>query len=427
MRIELPYGKNGKVTAEIPDERLVGIIEPKEIASLPSKKGKIEDALLNPIGSDRLSKIVKQNDKVTIIVTDISRPCPDDRLVPAILRELDMANVRKDQVTMIVANGSHRPMTDQELKEKVGEEVFEKTTIINHVCTDQEDLKFIGKTPNLDIPLSVNKEIINTNMLISTGMVDTHIFAGYAGNGKSVMPGVSAIKTIEGMHRPELLDNPNVGVCLVDRNPVHLDIVEAARKADLRFIVNVILNGKGEIAKAAAGDMVRAHGELVRTMDDCVKVPIQELPDIVVSCAGYPKDRDLYQATRAANNFVCGPTPAIKKGGVIIIPAPCEDGVGSKTFYEWMKDARNLDEILERGKKEPTIGAHRPYIMAKILKRASVIIVGSKIPGAVEEMKMSAIKTMDEALEMSLKKTGKKAKILVSPHGTTTVPIFKTG
>jgi len=424
MKIGLTHGNGGKVSVEIPDKNLMGIIEPKEISSLTDVETKIREAMSNPTCSKRLSEIIKPRNNVVIIVTDITRPCPDDKLVPIILEELYNADVPYDKVTILIATGMHRPMTDREAMEKLSKGVYERVEVVNHVCTDKENLVFLGKTPNLRIPLWVNKIVADADVVISTGMVDTHIFAGYTGGGKSVMPGVSGLETIENMHQPQWLDNPFVGVCSVDRNPVRLDVDEAARKAGLRFIVNVVLNGYGEIAHIRAGDPIRAHRELVKIMDKIVKVPIPELPDIVISVPGYPKDRDLYQATRAANNFVCGPTPAIKRGGVITIPALCQDGTGSNTFYEWMKNAKDLDEITERGIREPILGAHRPFIMAKILKRADVIVVSSKIPCIVEEMKMIATETMDEALEMAMKKMGDEAKILISPHGLTTVPIL---
>jgi len=424
MKIELPYGKDGKVNVEIPEENLLGIIEPKEIRGLADLETKIKDSMRNPVGSKRLSGIIKPEDNVVIVVTDITRPCPDNKLVPVILDELHDADVRDEQVTILIATGMHRPMTKREIIKKLGKDVYERVEVINHVCTDTENLVFLGKTPNLGIPLWVNKVVADADVRISTGMVDTHIFAGYAGGGKSIMPGVSGLETIENMHRTKWLDNPLVGICNVDNNPVRLDIDEAAKKADLHFVVNVILNGCGEVALISAGDPIGAHRELAKAEDKIVKVPISELPDIVISAPGYPKDRDLYQATRAANNFVCGIGPAIKKGGVIIIPATCQDGTGSNTFYEWMKNARDIDEIIERGKTEIEIGSHRPYIMAKILKWADVIIVGSRIPHIVEEMKMIAAETIDEALEIAVQKTNDKAKMLVSPHGLTTVPIF---
>lgn len=427
MRIELAYGKRGKISVEVPDENLIGIIEPKEIPGLADVEMRVREAMSNPAGSKCLSEIVKPGDEVVIIATDISRPCPDDKLVPVILEELHDANVRDDQVTVVIATGMHRPMTDQEVMEKLGREVCERVEVVNHVCTDGENLVFLGETPNLGIPLWINRIVADADVAISTGIVDPHVFAGYTGGGKSVMPGVSGLETIENMHRPQWLDNPLVGVCKVDRNPVRLDIDEASGKAGLRFVVNVILNRDGEIAHIRAGDPVRAHKELVEIMDKIVKVPIPELPDIVISVPGYPKDRDLYQATRAANNFVCGLAPAIKKGGVIIIPAPCQDGTGSDTFYEWMKNAKDLDEIVSRCRGEIKIGSHRAYIMAKILKRTDVIIVGSRVPHIVEEMKMIAAETMDEALEVAMEKVGDRARILISPHGLTTVPIFKQG
>jgi nickel-dependent lactate racemase len=423
MKVKLPYGFE-KIEVEIPEENLIGIVEPKEVPSLSDVELKIKEALKSPIDSPRLSSLVKAGYTVTIIATDISRPCPDHIILPPILEELNRAGVHDDHIKIVIATGMHRSMTEEELKDKVGEEVYEKVEVINHVCTDEENLKFVGYTPNLKIPLTVNKEVLDADFVISTGMVDPHIFAGYTGGGKSVMPGVSALETIEEMHMPYRLDLPNVGICICDNNPIRMDMDEAGRMSGLKFIVNVALNLKYDIASISAGDVVAAHRKLVKFVDSIVKVKIPIEPDIVISAPGYPKDRDLYQATRAANNFVCGPKPVVRRGGVIIIPAPCQDGVGSETFYNWMKEAKTLDDILERGRRERSVGAHRPYIMAKILKHADVIIVGSKIPDKVEEMKMIAAENMNEALKIAFLKLGEKAKILVTTHGLTVVPIL---
>lgn len=424
MRVKLPYGLN-EIEVEIPDKNFMGIIEPRNIASLPNVHLKIKEALRSPTGVPSLSSLVKSDFKVIIIATDISRPCPDRVILPPLIEVLKGAGIRDDNIRILIATGMHRPMTEEELKEKLGEEVCEKFEVVNHVCTDEKSLKFIGTTPNLKIPLWVNRAVVEADFVISTANVDPHIFAGFSGGGKSVMPGVSGIRTIEEMHRPERLDLPHVGICSVEKNPVRLDIDAAGKMAGLKFIINVALNLNYEIAAVRAGDPVKAHRELVKSAEEIFTVQVPTEPDIVISAPGYPKDRDLYQATRAANNFVCGPKPVVKRGGVIIIPAPCQDGVGSETFYKWMKEAKTLDEILERGKWEINVGAHRPYIMAKILKHADVIIVGSKIPKEVQEMKMLHAESMEEALDIALKKVGRNAKILVTTHGLSIVPIIK--
>jgi nickel-dependent lactate racemase len=423
MIIDLPYGENGKIRAEIPSDNLLGIIEPREMPALSNIEKAVKDSLASPNGSTRLSEIIKHGYKVTIIVTDITRPCPDKQLLPPILAELRNAGIPEEQISLVIATGMHRPMTVQECVDKFGEQICETGRLTNHVSSDEGNLVGLGRTSNLQIPLSVNKVVAEADVVVSTGMVDTHIFAGYSGGGKSVMPGVSGLETIENMHRPVWLENQSVSICSVDRNPVRLDIDEAAKKAGLCFVVNVVLNGKEEVAHVSAGNPVTAHRECVKVADHIFRVPIPRIPDIVISVPRYPKDIDLYQATRAANNFVCGSCPAVKRGGVIIIPAPCQDGTGSDTFYEWMKEAKNLDEITMRCRKELRVGSHRPYIMAKIMKWVDVIIVGSRIPNTVEEMKMLPATTIEEALEIAFKRTSREAKILVSLHGLTTVPV----
>lgn len=145
MRIELPYGKDGKVSAEIQSENLIGIVEAEEIPGLAEVGAKIREAMLNPTASKRLSEMIEPGDKVVLIVTDISRPCPDEKLVPVILEELHNADVPDDQLTILVATGMHRPMTDEEVMEKLSKDVYERIEVINHVCTDKENLMFLGK------------------------------------------------------------------------------------------------------------------------------------------------------------------------------------------------------------------------------------------------------------------------------------------
>jgi nickel-dependent lactate racemase len=422
--ISLPYGKS-TIKVKVPKENLIGVIEPRDLPPVKDPVEAVKKAVSNPISSPRLFEIAKSGDKVAIVVTDITRRCPDNILMPVILSELKKGGVRTEDITAVIALGIHRPMTPEEIRTKIGEEAFRQVKTINHNCLDKSQMVYIGATRRLKIPAWINKIVAEADVVITTGVVEAHIFAGYSGGRKSIIPGVSGEEAIAAVHRPEWLDDPRVGAGIIEGNPVHEDMVELAKLVGVDFIVNVVLNSQDEIVQVAAGDLTAAHEKLIETYDKMYKVEIYEQADIVISSPAYPKDINLYQATRAANNIVLVPNPSVKKGGIIIIPAPCQEGIGDELFYEWMKTARNPSEVLERAKREYKMGVHKPYLLSKILSHAEVIIANSVLPASLlREMHLTPAKTVDEGLEIAFKKLGGNARILVSPHGISTIPIL---
>jgi nickel-dependent lactate racemase len=422
--ISLPYGKS-TLKVKVPKENLIGVIKPRDLPPVKDSVETVKEAVSHPISSPRLSEIAKPSDKVAIVVTDITRRCPDNIIMPVILSELKKAGVRAQDITAVIALGIHRPMTQEEIRAKIGEEAFRQVKAVNHNCLGKSQMVYIGTTQRLKIPIWINQIVAEADVVITTGVVEAHIFAGYSGGRKSIVPGISGEEAIAAIHRPEWLDDPRVGTGIIKGNPVHKDMVELAKLVGVDFIVNVVLNSEDKIVQVAAGDLIAAHEKLIATYDKMYKVKIREQADIVISSPAYPKDINLYQATRAANNIALVPNPSVKKGGVIIIPAPCQEGVGDELFYEWMKTARNPLEVLERAKREYKIGVHKPYLLSKILSHAEVIIANSVLPESlIREMHLTPAKTVDEALEMAFKKLGRNARILVSPHGTSTIPIM---
>ncbi len=422
--ISLPHGR-GDLTIRVPEKNLIGVIEPRDLPGVPDPLKEVERALKNPIESPKLESIAKPGDKVAIVITDVTRRCPDHIIVPAVIRELKKAGVRLKDITVVTALGIHRPMTEEEIKSKMGE-AYGLVRAINHDCYDKEKLSYLGETRRLKTPVWINKLVVESDVIITTGVVEAHTIAGYSGGRKSIMPGVSGKETIAATHRPELIDNPDVCVGKLEGNPFHEDIVEIARLVGVDFIVNVVLNSKNQIVKATAGDLVKAHEALVSIYDKMYKVQVNEVPDIVISVPAPPKDINLYQATRAGNNLVLVPKPLIKRGGTIIIPALCRDGVGDEVFYQWMKSAKDPLEVLERAKKHYRIGVHKPYILSKILQRAEIFITNSAIKDEViREMHMIPAKDVEEALNLAFEKHGKDARVLVLTHGVVTIPVLR--
>ncbi|NIM45076.1 MAG: nickel-dependent lactate racemase [Nitrososphaeria archaeon] len=422
VSIELPYGKSF-LEVKIPTRNFAGELECHDIPGVRDELGEIQRAVENPIEKKRLCEIASSGDTVSIVVTDITRRSPDHKILPSILKELKSVGVHDEKITIVTALGIHRPMTEEEIKLKIGSEAFKHIRTVNHNCHDKRQLMYLGETGNLKTPVWVNKTVAEADIKVTTGIVEIHTIAGYSGGGKSIMPGVSGEEAIMATHKPEWIDNPKAALGLIEGNPIHEDIVELARMAGVDFIVNTVLNSRDELVCAAAGDVEEAQLNLIETYDRMYKVPLDEPADIVVSAAGYPKDLNLYQASRAANNFVLVPKPTVKEGGIIIIPAPCQDGVGDQLFYEWMRDAEKPQDVLERAYREYKIGVHKPYIMSKILAHADVILAGSQIPDeTVKEMLMIPARNVEEALEWALKKLGSDSRVLVAPHGFFTLP-----
>lgn len=424
LSVSLPYGKSS-LQVDIPERNFAGEIQVKDLPMVASPTDEVRRAMQNPIECQRLSEMVDPEDEVVIVVTDMTRRSPDAAIMDVVLEELHIAGVRNENITAVTALGIHRPMTPQEIEEKIGNRAFTQIRTLNHNCHDQENMVNLGKTKNVRAPIKVNKTVVEADFVITTGVVEIHTFAGYSGDGKSIMPGVSGEEAIAETHRPVWIDHPKVGIGVIDGNPIHEDIVETARKVGVDFIVNAVLNSKDEPVRVAAGDMEKAHRSLICSYDDMYKAEISEPVDIVISCPGYPKDINLYQATRAANNFVLVPKPAVKRGGTIIIPAPCQDGVGDDFFSQFMISSEHPRQIIEEARERRELGIHKPYIMAKILMHADVIVAGCQVPDlTIRKMHMIPMKTVEEAIEFSLKKHGPDSRILVAPHGFSSIPVL---
>jgi nickel-dependent lactate racemase len=421
ISIRLPYGKD-MLRVKVPKRNFIGIIKPYDLPGHLNPYKEIQRAILNPIRSQRLKSIAKHGDKVAIVITDVTRRCPENIIIPILFRELREAGVRRKDITVVTALGIHRPMTAREIKAKIGK-TYGLIKAINHNCYDKNNLTYIATTKYLKTPVWVNKIVAEADIVITTGTVEAHTIAGYSGGRKSIMPGVSGKETIEATHKPILIDNPNVGVGIIKDNPLHEDMVEISRLVGVNFIVNVVLNSRNEIVQVTAGDPIVAHEKLISIYNKMYKIKINEIADIIISSPTYPKDINLYQATRAANNFVLIKKPIIKRGGIIIIPALCKDGIGDPLFYEWMKNAKSSSEVLERVKEEYQIGAHKPYILSKILEWAKVIITNSILPDrTIKEMHMISSHTIENALKIAFEEVGSDARILISTHSTSIIP-----
>lgn len=415
----LPYGDT-EVCARIPTRNFLGSIEPKEKPGAPGVGAEINRALNEPIGTKRLRQIASAGNKVAIVVDDATRPAPSDLMVPPVLEELNLAGVKDEDVTIIFGCGTHRSVTSEEARRLLGENVLKRVKVISHDCR-AEDRVYVGKTKTLGTKVYLNKIFAEADVKVLTGDVGLHYYAGYGGGRKSVLPAVSSLETIR--HNHASLVDPKARSGVLDGNPVHEDMVDAARLAKVDFILNVVQNSKGEVVKAFAGDVEQAFNEGVKLVDEMYKVPIEQKADIVVvSSGGYPLDVNLYQAYKGIDNAL----NAVKRGGVIILGAECREGHGDDVFYEWMTKFKTLKRVEKEVKRNFVLGGHKAYYLMKALQKANIILV-SAMPDyyAVNVFKLKTARAVNDALREAFSIKGKKAKVWAIPHGNETLPIVK--
>jgi len=416
----LPYDKT-EVCARIPTRNFLGAIEPKEKPGIPNAKAEILRALNEPIGSKPLSEIVKLASRVAIVVDDVTRPAPSHLIIPPLLEKLNLLGVKDEDITVIFGCGTHRAVKLDEARELLGEDVVNRVKIISHDC-HAKDHVYMGTTNRYGTKVFVNKAFAEADVRILTGDVEMHYYAGFGGGRKSVLPGVSSAKTIQ--HNHAMLLHPQARTSILNGNPVHEDMVEAARLAKVDFILNVVTNNEGEIVKAFAGDLEQAFYEGVKLVEEMYKVPIDCRADIViVSPGGHPADINLFQAYKAVDNVL----DSVKRGGVIVLVAECPEGYGNEVFYEWMVKFKDLKSMEKEIKKRFIIGGHKAYYLLKTLQKAQIILV-STMPDyyAVNVFRLKTARALNDALRDAFDIAGKKAKVWAIPYGHVTFPLVKS-
>jgi nickel-dependent lactate racemase len=417
--IWLPYGKT-EVCARIPTRNFLGNIEPKEKPGVADSRAEIERALSQPIGTKRLKEIAKAGDKVAIVVDDATRATPSYLMILPLLDELNDVGVKDEDVTVIFGCGTHRPVTPEEKKKLLKKETLARVKTINHDYK-AEDLVSLGKT-SFGTKVYVNKVFAEADVKVLAGDINLHYYAGYGGGRKGVLPAVSGVETIQ--HNHSMILHPKASIGNLEGNPVHEDMMEAARLAKVNFVLNIVINSKQELVRAFAGDLERAFMEGTKLVDEMFKVSVEQRANIVVvSAGGYPFDINFYQSYKGIHNAL----EAVKRKGVILLVAECPEGPGNEVFCEWMEKFNDLKRMEKEIKKRFVIGGHKAYYLTKALQKVSIILV-SVMPDyyAVNTFKLRTAKALNDALRDAFEIAGKNAKIYAIPHGSTTSPIVKT-
>lgn len=415
IKVKLPYG-HSYLEVTLPEQNVSGVFTRNDVPGLQDERAAIAQALRDPIGSQSLLSRLNADDKVVVIVTDNTRACPDDRILPVILAELE-AKIARTNITIIVALGLHAAMSQAELAAKLGQDIVDNYTVINH---DPAQTVNIGETSQ-GTPVEVHTAVIEADFRISTGFIEPHFFAGFSGGRKSIAPGVSSGRSIRTNHSARMLAHPLAGPGILDGNPVHEDMVEQARLAGLDFIVNVLLNADGEITHVVAGDFILAHEKGCRIERETAGVHLDSAVDIVLTTnSGAPLDLDFYQTCKGLDTAA----RLTRDGGIIIMVASCEKGIGPESFRELHANADGPQAVLRKidGATNDGVGWQN-QILARVQVNHQVFLLSNLEDKQAEEMMVTPIHSVEEGLEKARKILGPDATLAVIPEGPLVLPL----
>jgi lactate racemase len=417
MKVNLSYGKDG-LEVDLPDDG-VTIIEPHYIPGMPDEQAAMREALRAPIGSRPLSELVEPHSTVAITFPDVTRPCPTARMLPALLEELSA--VPREQIVLISGTGMHRPNTEEEMRRMVGDQVYESYRVINHNAFDRSTLARVGTTSR-GAELWVNAEYLAADVKILIGFIEPHMFAGFSGGCKAVLPGIAGEKTVLRNHDAEMIGNPRSNWGVTKGNPIFEEMREGGLMTNPTFLMNVTLNRDKQITGVYFGDVVAAHDAGIKFARETAMRPVEEPFDIVVTTnSGYPLDLNLYQAIKgiSAANLI------VREGGAIISAAECSDGIPDHGNYRKILHMKpDLAAVLEM--------IHQPdfllfdqweaQIQANIQRRARVFLYSTIEDREVEMAHIEPIRDVAATVRRLMEEYGPDARVAVLPQGPFTIP-----
>lgn len=416
-----PYGKEN-IEYSFKDEELLGVLESPINSYDPKKSGEylVKEAMENPVASPRLSELAKGKKNVVIIASDHTRPVPSKLIIPNMLKEIREGSPYA-KITILIATGCHRGTTKDELVGKFGKEIVENENIVVHDCDEKEMLVNIGTLPSGG-ECVVNKIAMEADLLVSEGFIEPHFFAGFSGGRKSLLPGVCARQTVLANHCSEFIDSPYSRTGILEDNPMHRDMLWAAKTAKLTYIVNVILNEKKEVIYAVAGDLEEAHKKGTDFLLSLCQVEKREADIVITTNGGYPLDQNVYQAVKG----MTAGEATVKKGGVIIMLAKSNDGIGGDHFYHQLSDEPDINKTMAifraRDRRETVPDQWQTQVLLRVLMHATVIYVSDMEKSVIEKMHMTPADSIDEALEIAKKLlNNENPKITAIPDGVSVI------
>ncbi len=427
-KVHLAYGKKG-LDIEVPASAVV--IEPRYVPGLADEQAALVRALRDPIASPPLRDLVRPGQKAVIVHTDITRATPNDRILPPLLAELESAGIRREDITLLNALGTHRPQTPEELKVMLGPEVVARYRCVQHDGHDDANLVHLGQTSQ-GHQVRVNRLFVEADVRILTGFIEPHFFAGFSGGPKGVLPSIAGAESVVSNHGPRMIAQPNARWGVTVGNPIWEEMLEAARMTRPTFLLNVAMNRDKQITGVFAGELFEAHQAGCRFVASSAMVPVPEPFDVVItSNSGYPLDLNLYQAVKGMS----AAAQVVRQGGSIIVAAECWDGIPDHGhFGRLLREARSPAELLARveapGFSSPD--SWQVQIQTRIQQKAEVYVYAD---GLTDERIQAALlrpcRRIEDTLERlrataaSAAPAGQGLSICVLPEGPVTIPYIE--
>ncbi len=415
MQVEMRYGQ-GAVVVDIPDKNLSAVLETAQSVPLTDAENAIRHAISQPIASSSLAEVAKRRDSACIVISDITRPVPNQVILPPILETLEQSGIAREKITILIATGIHRPNEGKELEEMVGRSIIETYRIVNHFSQKPETHAYLGET-HKGTPVYIDKTYLEADLKIATGLIEPHLMAGYSGGRKAICPGVASIETMKVMHGPELMEHPKSSVGILEGNPFHMEATEIALMAGVDFNLNVAIDKQRQITGVFAGDLVESHLVGARFVEQMAKVTIPTPVDaVVVSSAGYPLDTTFYQAIKGLLTAV----EIVKQGGSILLVAACSEGIGSKPFTDLLFKTDDLSAFVQ-GLYNPAnfvIDQWQLEELAKVARKADIYFYTDGIPfQQLSKLFIFPLKNPQEGIEQFIARYGEDIQIAAIPEG----------
>ncbi|HPW17587.1 MAG TPA: nickel-dependent lactate racemase [Candidatus Aminicenantes bacterium] len=419
MRVKLAYGKTG-LQVELDDALDVTVVEPAFVPALPDPAASVRAALASPIGSPPLRDLVRPGTRVGVVFSDITRPAPNPLLLSAVLEVLD--GVPGVEIVLFNALGTHRPNTEAELRAMVGDAVFERRRIVQNDAFDPATQVRVGATSR-GHETWLNAEFMRCDLKVLTGFIEPHLFAGFSGGGKAVMPGMAGQRTVLGNHDAGMVGHPRAIWGVTRGNPIFEEVREVAGRAGRLFLLNVALNRDKAVTGVFAGDLDAAHAAGCAFVKRSAMVAVPRLFDIVVTTnSGYPLDLNLYQSVKGMR----AADPIVRPGGAIVIAARCADGVPEHGLYgRLLRESASPAELLARISAPGFLEQDQwqAQVQALVQLKAGVHVrsdglTDDEIRGAL----LLPCRRVEDTIGELLASYGRGASICVMPEGPQTVP-----
>jgi nickel-dependent lactate racemase len=418
MRVELAHGTEGLVV-EVPDGATV--ITPVDGVALEDEAGAVLAALRQPVSGPPLAELVQPGDHVAVVFPDLTRPMPNRTVLPPLLAELERLGVGPDSVDLLCATGTHRQATAEEMEELVGPDIVRRYRIYDHRSDDGRHV-MVGRVDG--VPVLLDPRYVSSSVRIVTGFVEPHFFAGYSGGPKGACPGLAATETILEAHSPARIADDAATFTVTRGNPVHDFVRAAAALCPPALSIDVAIDRNRRLTAVFAGPLPDGHDTACRYVEASAVQQVEARFDVVLTTnGGHPLDRNLYQAVKG----MAAAERIVRPGGVIVLAAPCGDGVpGGSAFDRLLHDAGGLDGMLDPGApSEPD--RWQVQVLARVLRRASVWVCSAGLTDAeAVSAGLRPVPDVEMAVAEALAAAGPDARLAVLPQGPLTVATVAT-